>query len=63
MPSQDADTNGWPRPGRDRAVEALRRGFAIHLNGDQHFAALLRYGLDDWNNAGVSFAAPSVANT
>jgi alkaline phosphatase D len=63
MPSQDADTNGWPRPGRDRGVEALRRGFAIHLNGDQHLATLLRYGLDDWGDAGVSFAAPSVANT
>lgn len=63
IPSPDADTNGWPRPARDRAVEALRRGFAIHLSGDQHLATLLRYGLDDWGDAGVSFAAPAVANT
>ena len=63
IPSPDADTNGWPTPGRDRGVEALRRGFAIHLNGDQHLATLLKYGLDNWGDAGVSFAAPSVANT
>lgn len=63
FPSPDADTNGWPQPARHRAVEAMRRGFAFHLNGDQHLATLFRHGLDDWNDAGYSFSAPAIANT
>jgi len=63
LPSPDADTNGWPQPARHRAVEAMRRGFAFHLNGDQHLATLFRHGLDDWNDAGYSFSAPAIANT
>lgn len=63
LPAADADTNGWPRPARDRAVEALRRGFAIHLAGDQHLSTLLRYGLDDWRDAGTCFTSPAIANT
>ncbi|MDQ7013457.1 MAG: hypothetical protein Q9O74_06120 [Planctomycetota bacterium] len=47
QPAADGDTNGWPRPGRDRAVQALRSGFAIHLAGDQHLSTLMRYGVDD----------------
>ena len=61
--SPDADTNGWPQPARHRAVEAVRRGFAFHLNGDQHLATLFRHGLDDWGDAGYSFSAPAIANT
>jgi hypothetical protein len=59
----DADSNGWPRSGRDRAVRALRRGAAIHLAGDQHLGSLVEYGLDDWRDAGYVFTAPAIANT
>lgn len=62
-PAPDADSNGWPRSGRDRAVEALRRGFAIHLAGDQHLATLIQYGLDGWRDAGACIASPAIGNT
>ncbi|MCP3903595.1 MAG: sulfatase-like hydrolase/transferase [Planctomycetes bacterium] len=59
----DADSNGWPQSGRDRAVRAFRRAFAIHLAGDQHLASLVQYGVDDWRDAGFAFCAPAIANT
>lgn len=62
-PVPDADTNGWPPSGRDRAVEALRRGFAIHLAGDQHLATVVQYGLSDFGDAGWCFTGPAIANT
>jgi hypothetical protein len=31
----DADSNGWPQSGRNRALREFRRGFAVHLAGDQ----------------------------
>lgn len=59
----DCDSGGWPRSGRDRAVAAARKGFAIHLAGDQHLGSLLRYGLVDDADAGYAFCAPAIANT
>ena len=42
----DMDSNGWPPAGRKRALEAMRKGFAIHLAGDQHLASTIQYGVD-----------------
>jgi len=58
----DLDSNGWPQTGRRKALHEMRRGFAFHLAGDQHLATLARHGLDTWDDAGWSFAVPSVAN-
>jgi hypothetical protein len=58
----DMDSNGWPRSGRDRAVRAMRRGFAFHIVGDQHLGHFTRYGVEDWNDAGHVFTVPSIAN-
>ncbi len=58
----DLDSNGWPQSGRRRALEELRRGFAFHLAGDQHLATIVHHGIDDWEDAGWSFAVPSIAN-
>jgi hypothetical protein len=58
----DMDSNGWPQSGRNRAVRALRRGFAFHVAGDQHLSFFVRYGVDDWNDAGYAFTVPSIAN-
>ncbi len=60
--ASDMDSNGWPRSGRDRALRALRRGFAVHLAGDQHLGSTIRYGVDDWGDAGYALCVPSVAN-
>ncbi|MHC5023119.1 MAG: alkaline phosphatase D family protein [Planctomycetota bacterium] len=59
----DADSNGWPPSGRDRALRELRRAFAIHLAGDQHLGSLIQYGIDDWRDAAFAFCAPAIANT
>ena len=43
----DMDSNGWPPSGRDRALRAMRKGFAVHLAGDQHLASTIQYGVED----------------
>jgi alkaline phosphatase D len=58
----DMDSNGWPQSGRNRAVRAMRKGFAVHLAGDQHLASTIQYGVDEWGDAGFALCVPSVAN-
>ena len=58
----DYDSNGWPQTGRNKALAAMRKGFALHVAGDQHLATLIHHGVDDWDDAAWSFAVPSVAN-
>jgi len=58
----DMDSNGWPQTGRNRALEAIRKGFAVHLAGDQHLGSTIQYGIDDWGDAGYALCVPSVAN-
>ena len=58
----DLDSNGWPKQGRDRALRALRKGFAFMLQGDQHLSTIVHHGIDSPNDAGYSFCVPSIAN-
>jgi len=58
----DLDSNGWPQSGRNRAVDALRRGFVFHLAGDQHLATLVHHGIAEHGDAMWSMCVPSVAN-
>lgn len=58
----DLDSNGWPQSGRNRAIRALRKGFAFHLAGDQHLATIVHHGVDDWGDGIWSFCVPSIAN-
>ncbi len=58
----DGDSNGWPQAGRDKALRVIRKGFAFHIAGDQHLASFIRYGIDDWNDAGHALCVPSIAN-
>jgi alkaline phosphatase D len=62
-PAADTDSNGWPQAGRNRALRAMRTGFAFQLAGDQHLGSLVQYGVDDWRDAGVAFCSPAIANT
>ena len=57
----DLDSNGWPQTGRNKAVEAMRRGFAFHYAGDQHLPSIVHHGVDTWNDAGYSFCVPSIS--
>jgi alkaline phosphatase D len=61
-PVADMDSNGWPQSGRDRAIRAMRKGFAVHICGDQHLGSTIRYGLDQWRDSGFAICVPSVAN-
>jgi len=58
----DLDSNGWPQHGRDAALREFRRCFALHLCGDQHLATVIHHGVNDWEDAGISFASPSIWN-
>jgi len=58
----DLDSNGWPQTGRRKALERIRKAFAIHICGDQHLATVIHHGLDDWNDSIYSFCVPSIVN-
>jgi hypothetical protein len=58
----DLDSNGWPQAGRNRALAAMRRCFALHIAGDQHLATVIHHGIDNWGDAGWSFCVPSIIN-
>lgn len=58
----DMDSNGWPQTGRNRALEALRKGFAFHFAGDQHLATIFHHGVQEHRDAIWSFCVPSIAN-
>ena len=58
----DMDSNGWPQSGRDRAVQAMKKGFAVHLAGDQHLASTIQYGMDGFRNGPFALCVPSIAN-
>lgn len=58
----DMDSNGWPQSGRNRALKALRKGFAFHYAGDQHLATIFHHGVDEFRDAIWSFCVPSIAN-
>ncbi|MFC1629001.1 alkaline phosphatase D family protein [Gemmatimonadota bacterium] len=59
----DGDSNGWPQTGRNSAIREMRRGFALHIAGDQHLGSTIQYGVDDWGDAGFALCVPSVGNT
>ena len=62
IPVPDTDSNGWPQTGRNNALREMRRGFALHIAGDQHLGSTIQYGVDDWDDAAFALCVPSVAN-
>ncbi len=58
----DSDSNGWPQSGRNKALREMRRGFAVHIAGDQHLGSTIQYGIDEWHDAGFAICVPSIAN-
>jgi hypothetical protein len=59
----DLDCNGWPQTGRNRALEAIRRAWAVHLCGDQHLAVAVKHGIDEWGDGPYAFTSPALVNT
>lgn len=62
-PARDFDANGYPKPGRDRAIELLRRARALVLSGDQHLATVVRHGLDTFTDGVVQFTGPAAGSS
>jgi alkaline phosphatase D len=58
-PLLDFDANGYPKLGRDRAVDLLRRARALVLAGDQHLGSLVRHGLDSFTDGVLQFTGPA----
>ncbi len=58
----DLDSGGWPQSGRNRAIDALRRCFALHIAGDQHLGSLVWHGIDEFRDSCWSFCVPSISN-
>ena len=56
------DSNGWPQAGRNKALAVIRKSFSCMIAGDQHLGSVLHHGIEEWNNAGYSFAVPAASN-
>lgn len=62
-PTRDMDSNGWPHNKRNKAVGLLRKGFALHLAGDQHLGSVMQYGIDTYGEGSFAFSGPALNNT
>ena len=58
----DFDTNAWPQSARNKALSVIRKSFSTMVAGDQHLGSVIQHGIDDWGDAGYSFATPAIAN-
>ncbi len=59
----DLDCNGWPQTPRNRALEEIRRAWAVHLCGDQHLAVMTKQGIKEHGDGPYSFTSPALVNT
>ncbi|MCA9121472.1 MAG: alkaline phosphatase D family protein [Planctomycetaceae bacterium] len=57
----DLDSGGWPQTARNRAVNILRKGMPLHINGDQHLTTLVQYGVDRQRDSCWSFCTPAIS--
>ncbi len=59
----DLDCNGWPQTPRNRALEEIRRAWAVHLCGDQHLAVVTKQGIREFGDGPYTFTSPALVNT
>ena len=57
----DLDSGAWPMTARNRAVSIARKGFPVHINGDQHLPTLVKYGIDEFEDSCWSFCTPAIS--
>jgi hypothetical protein len=57
----DLDSGGWPQTARNQAIRILRPGMPLHINGDQHLASLVQYGVDEQRDSCWSFCTPAIS--
>lgn len=60
--TMDMDTNGWPQICRDRVLRLIRDKVDLHLCGDQHLAAIVQYGVDEYGDSPFCFTVPALNN-
>jgi alkaline phosphatase D len=60
--ARDADSGGFPKVGRDRAVQLFRRCGALVICGDQHLSTMTRLGIEEPSDAVYQFCVPALAN-
>ena len=59
---KDVDSGGFPKVGRDRAVDLFRRCGALIVCGDQHLATFSRLGVEAPSDAVYQFCVPAMGN-
>jgi hypothetical protein len=59
----DLDCNGWPQTPRKKALEEIRRCWAVHLCGDQHLAVVTKQGIEEFGDGPYEFTSPALVNT
>lgn len=57
----DLDSGGWPQSQRNAALRCLVGSRALHVNGDQHLASLVQYGIERQRDSIWSFCTPAIA--
>jgi len=57
----DLDCGGWPQTARNNAIRILRKAKPLHINGDQHLASIVQYGVDRQRDSFWSFCTPAIA--
>jgi len=60
--SPDMDTNGWPKVGRDRALNTIGDHPVLFISGDQHIGAVIEV-FDSSQNSIPFYSVPAIANT
>ncbi|HXH49942.1 MAG TPA: twin-arginine translocation pathway signal protein [Terriglobia bacterium] len=58
----DHDSGGWPQHGRNDAIRRFRKGFAMHLSGDQHLGTTSHYGVDGFRDGVYAVCTPAISN-
>jgi hypothetical protein len=60
--ARDADSGGFPKVGRDKAVRLFRRCGAFVLCGDQHLGTMTRLGVEKPSDSVYQLCVPALAN-
>ncbi|MCM5662737.1 alkaline phosphatase D family protein [Galbibacter mesophilus] len=57
----DMDSGGWPKQQRDEVLRLIRKANAFHINGDQHLPFMVKYAIDESQDAGWTFCSPAIS--
>ncbi|HEV2273736.1 MAG TPA: alkaline phosphatase D family protein [Acidobacteriaceae bacterium] len=58
----DYDSNAWPQHERNAAIALFRKGFAMHLSGDQHLGSTSHYGIEEFRDGVYGVCTPAISS-